>query len=277
MTKDDVSDAVVAKREITAEAMIDETEPIRHKAQLFAATIFIAIVQIISLILLLVYFPTPNSIHWLVLLFFTLLTIALAVYANLVSQKNVQQIKELIHQIAERETQLSQQTIRDSLTNLYSRSYLEQTLERELQRSLRDHSAVGIILADIDRFKNFNHTYGHAVGDMMLKKLGEYLQEGVRVSDIACRYGGEEFAIIITEASRELTLERAEHLRKEISQIKLDYEGQSIQGITISIGVAIYPEHGLTVDALLKNADLALFQAKVEGRNQVVLYQKAME
>ena len=275
MTKNNISDAVRAKHEIATGA--NASESVRRRWRLLAANITVIVIQLTTLILLPVLYPANDSFLWFVLLFFLILTLILSVLASIVSQQNVELIIGQANQLVESGMTSGEMSIRDPLTNLFSRAYLEQTLERELQRSLRDHTAVGIIIVDIDKFKDFNDTYGHAVGDMMLKKLGEYLQEGIRASDIACRYGGEEFALIITEASRDLTLERAEHLRKEASQIKLDYEGQNIRGITISIGAAIYPDHGLTVDALLEKAELALQQAKADGRNQVFLYQKGVE
>ncbi|HPH96448.1 MAG TPA: diguanylate cyclase [Anaerolineaceae bacterium] len=166
---------------------------------------------------------------------------------------------------------LRQQSIRDPLTNLFNRRYMEETLDRELARALRYQRPLSLIMVDIDRFKTFNDTYGHEVGDVVLSKLGEYLLHNMRSEDIACRYGGEEFLLILPESPLADTLRRAEQLRQGISSIALSHLGQPIPSVTASFGVAAFPEHGVNTAVLRKAADMALYAAKDQGRNCVVI------
>ncbi len=169
-----------------------------------------------------------------------------------------------------RET-LRTQSIRDPLTGLFNRRYMEESLERELRRVTRKQSSVGIIMVDVDHFKRFNDTFGHATGDNLLRELGIFLKANVRAEDIACRYGGEEFTLIMPEASLEITLKRAEKLREGVKHINIHSLGQTSGTITISLGVAIFPQHGSSGEAVLQAADAALYKAKAEGRDRVVV------
>jgi diguanylate cyclase (GGDEF)-like protein len=169
-----------------------------------------------------------------------------------------------------RET-LRRQSIRDPLTGLFNRRYMEESLERELRRAARNQRTLGAIMIDMDHFKRFNDSFGHDAGDTLLKALGALLQESSRKDDIACRYGGEEFTLILPEASIEATSQRAEHLRQRVKNLSLEYRGQSLGQVTLSLGVAAFPQHGLTSDGLLRAADSALYQAKREGRDRVVV------
>jgi diguanylate cyclase (GGDEF)-like protein/PAS domain S-box-containing protein len=166
---------------------------------------------------------------------------------------------------------LSTQSIRDSLSGLFNRHFMEESLQREIQRAARKHSQIGIIMADLDYFKKFNDTYGHAAGDMCITLVGTLLKQRTRVSDIACRYGGEEFVLIFPDSSAEDTYKRADILRQEIKKMSLKFQGQFIGAITISMGVAAYPAHGINLDDLLRAADTALYKAKQEGRDRVVI------
>lgn len=163
------------------------------------------------------------------------------------------------------------QSIRDPLTGLFNRRYMEESLERELRRVTRKQSSLGVIMVDIDHFKQFNDTFGHATGDNLLRELGTFLNANVRGEDIACRYGGEEFALIMTEASLEIIRERAEKLREGVKHINIHSLGQTSGTITISLGVAIFPQHGSSGEAVLQAADAALYKAKAEGRDRVVV------
>ena len=132
-------------------------------------------------------------------------------------------------------------------------------------------------MLDIDHFKEFNDTFGHATGDALLHELGSLLQVRIRKADIACRYGGEEFMLILPETSLDDTKQRAEQLREEFKHLNVQYEGRSIKAETLSLGVAVFPEHGLTAEAISRAADLALFQAKREGRDRVVVGQPVVD
>ncbi len=169
-----------------------------------------------------------------------------------------------------RET-LRNQSIRDPLTGLYNRRYLEATLERELHRVARSGGTLGVIVIDLDHFKQFNDTFGHEVGDLLLRELGRLLRSSVRGGDVPCRYGGEEFVLVLPEASASAALERAERLREAVKQLHLTPRGQSIGSVTLSAGVAAFPEHGQTGELLLQAADSALYGAKAEGRDRVLI------
>jgi diguanylate cyclase (GGDEF)-like protein len=168
-----------------------------------------------------------------------------------------------------RET-LQNQSIRDPLTSLFNRRYLEESLEREIQRAARQQQPVGIIMLDVDHFKRFNDTFGHDAGDAVLRELGSFLKKCIRGSDIACRYGGEELTLILPEASLEITKQRAETIREQVKQLMLEHRRQPLGVITLSLGVACFPEHGKSGEAVIHAADAALYCAKREGRDRVV-------
>lgn len=168
-----------------------------------------------------------------------------------------------------RET-LKNQSIRDPLTGLFNRRYLEESLERELYRAERQKHSVGIIMLDIDHFKHFNDTFGHEAGDTLLQELAVFLQGSIRGSDIACRYGGEEFTLILPEASLQVTQQRAEQLREGVKHLHVQYRRQPLGMISLSLGVAIFPLHGLNAATVVREADAALYRAKQEGRDRVV-------
>jgi diguanylate cyclase (GGDEF)-like protein len=169
-----------------------------------------------------------------------------------------------------RET-LRSQSIVDSLTGLFNRRYMEETLTLELARATRSRREIGIIMLDIDHFKRFNDAYGHDAGDVLLRELAGLLKHTVRGGDIACRYGGEEFVLILPEASLDLARGRAEALRDEVKRLHVMHGGAVIGPITISAGVAVFPDHGKTAAILLHAADAALYRAKTAGRDQVMI------
>jgi diguanylate cyclase (GGDEF)-like protein/PAS domain S-box-containing protein len=160
-------------------------------------------------------------------------------------------------------------SVRDPLTGLYNRRYMEESLARELRRAERQGKPLGIIMVDIDHFKRFNDTCGHDAGDALLKELGSLLQRRIRAGDIACRYGGEEFTVVLLDASPETTQRRAEEIREAAKQLKVQHAARILDPVTLSLGVATYPQNGDTRDALMQNADVALYRAKQEGRDRV--------
>jgi diguanylate cyclase (GGDEF)-like protein/PAS domain S-box-containing protein len=169
-----------------------------------------------------------------------------------------------------RET-LRSQSIRDPLTGLFNRRYMEESLEREMRRASRGRHPVGIIMLDLDHFKKFNDSYGHDAGDALMRIVGNTLQRSIRAEDIACRYGGEEFTLILPEASLVDAAQRAESIRESIRNLNIQHRRQQLGGVTISAGVAIFPDHGPTGDAVLRAADAALYQAKSRGRDRVAI------
>lgn len=161
------------------------------------------------------------------------------------------------------------QSIREPTTGLYNRRYLEESLGRELSRCERRQLPVALMMLDLDRFKLFNDTHGHAGGDALLAAFGTLLRELSRPEDIACRYGGEEFTLILPEASPATARARAETIRAAVQAMRVEHLGSELPEVTVSIGVASFPAQGATPDALLRAADKALYRAKREGRNRV--------
>ena len=173
-----------------------------------------------------------------------------------------------------RET-LRSQAIRDPLTGLFNRRYLEETMERELNRVKRQEIPLGVIMMDLDHFKQYNDTFGHSAGDELLSALGILLKSHIRGEDIACRYGGEEFLLILSGASVSIALERAESLRQAVKEMHQHYP--DLKPTTLSLGVAVYPEHGNTGLQLIQSADAALYRAKKAGRDRVMASEYAEE
>jgi diguanylate cyclase (GGDEF)-like protein/PAS domain S-box-containing protein len=169
-----------------------------------------------------------------------------------------------------RET-LRQQAIRDPLTGLFNRRYMEESIEREVRRVQRSGSSLGVIMLDLDQFKRFNDTFTHLAGDMLLREIGALLQHAIRSEDIACRYGGEEFTLILPDATLDDTYRRAQILHQGIKALQLEYRGQSLGTITVSIGLASFPDHGDSGEAVLRIADTALLRAKASGRDQICI------
>jgi diguanylate cyclase (GGDEF)-like protein len=166
---------------------------------------------------------------------------------------------------------LRDQVVHDGLTGLHNRRYLEESLSREESRARRSGRSLGVMMIDIDDFKRFNDTLGHAAGDAVLRAMGQYLLMAARGEDIVCRYGGEEFVLVMSEAPLNTVLHRAEKLRQDVQQLGIEYEGRLVGPITISIGVGIFPDHGNSVEAVLRVADAAMYKAKEAGRNRVVV------
>ena len=163
-----------------------------------------------------------------------------------------------------------QLSMRDPLTGLYNRRYLEETMIRELARARRMGLTVGVLVLDIDHFKRLNDTFGHGTGDFVLERTGDLLRAATRGSDIACRFGGEEFAIILPGAALLAARNRAEAIRAAIESMQLEFGGQPLGPLTVSIGVAAMPPHVQDWTFTLQQADRALYTAKQAGRNKVV-------
>ena len=165
---------------------------------------------------------------------------------------------------------LKMQSIRDPLTGLFNRRYMEESLDRELRRAERKQFKLGILMIDVDHFKNLNDTFGHEAGDAVLRSFGTLLKDFFRAEDIVCRYGGEEFTVILPETSLAAATKRASELCVSTKQMVVQHRREVLRPVTISIGVAILGEHGTTAASLLSAADSALYQAKEQGRDRVI-------
>jgi diguanylate cyclase (GGDEF)-like protein len=166
---------------------------------------------------------------------------------------------------------LHTQSVRDALTGLYNRRYLEEVLDREVRRAGRAGQSLGVLMLDLDHFKRFNDTHGHDAGDAVLRETASYLLKNVRAEDFVCRYGGEEFVVILPTAGIEGMHTRAERLRSKMRELNILYQGKSLGMVTFSVGVAAFPEHGRSPKELMAAADAALYEAKRGGRDQVAL------
>jgi diguanylate cyclase (GGDEF)-like protein len=190
-------------------------------------------------------------------------------------ERRLQGVRQLIQLTAmavatlQLQNKLENQSIHDALTGLFNRHFMEIALERELARAVRQHTTLAIFMLDVDHFKKFNDRFGHIAGDAVLQQVAKVFQTSVRTDDIACRYGGEEFAIILPDITPETARERAEAIRQKVADLRTLPENFSFGDITISIGVASYPIDGRSPDLLLRKADEALYRAKHQGRNQV--------
>ncbi len=172
---------------------------------------------------------------------------------------------------------LRQLSIRDPLTGLFNRRYMEETLELEISRAERKEHSIGVIMLDIDHFKTFNDRFGHAAGDELLQALGQLIRANLRAGDVPCRFGGEEFVLILPEATEAAAARRAEDLRARAQEMEVRHLDTVLGPVRVSLGVGLYPDHGRTRDSLLGATDAALYKAKEAGRNRVVIAQNADE
>lgn len=185
-------------------------------------------------------------------------------YLNEVLSNQLQEINKL-------REELEEQAVRDPLTNAYNRRYLSEFLDREVARAERENTPVTVVVMDMDNFKQFNDSYGHKCGDVILQAITKFLNEHSRRGDVVCRYGGEEFVILMPNVSLEIGFERAEMWRQDFSESVIDYEDMKLSA-TFSAGVATFPQHGATGDAILQAADKALYRSKEAGKNRVTMF-----
>ena len=179
-----------------------------------------------------------------------------------------QSLKNQLKEIEQLRALLQEQAIRDPLTNVYNRRYMAEFLDKSIAQAERENTPVSIVIIDMDHFKQFNDTYGHKCGDIVLQTFANFLVQHTRRSDVVCRYGGEEFVILMPNVSLETGWERAENWRQDFSEMIIPYEEIKFSA-TFSAGVATFPQHGTIGDAILQAADKALYQSKRSGRNRV--------
>jgi diguanylate cyclase (GGDEF)-like protein len=184
-------------------------------------------------------------------------------------EKANRQLKEQIAETRALQDQLKEQAVRDPLTGLFNRRYMVETLDRELARAQREDYPVSLILLDVDHFKSLNDTYGHLAGDAVLQAFGEQLRSSFRRGDAPCRYGGEEFLIILPKTPLRIAVSRANHIRKAFHTIQINTAGgHMVLHATFSAGVAVFPANGTSAEELLRAADTAMYAAKAAGRDR---------
>jgi diguanylate cyclase (GGDEF)-like protein/PAS domain S-box-containing protein len=186
--------------------------------------------------------------------------------------RNSNQVLQLqIERVEMLQEQLQELAVRDPLTELYNRRYLQEALEMEFAHPERSNLPLAILMMDSDHLKEINDKYGHKAGDDFLVYIAEEIQRGIRAGDIACRYGGDEFVVVLSNVSEEIALERAEKLRETIAAHHIVHRNEEV-GISVSIGIAMFPAHGRVGEILLHRADHALYDAKRMGKNKVCIY-----
>ncbi|MGZ6317369.1 MAG: GGDEF domain-containing protein [Anaerolineales bacterium] len=234
-------------------------------------TTALAGMQMLALLLIASKNPATASVNWPGFLVLIFLISVLGIISGVIVQRNLEQMNLRNRELKESAESYRELSVRDHMTQLFNRRYLEETLAREIQRSDRSHHPIGVVMFDIDQFKQVNDRWGHAAGDAVLQEIGRCAKLHIRGGDIACRYGGDEFVLVLPETSRIATRKRAEQLRETVRQLEKEYEGQDLGTITISLGVASYPTQGSTGEELLKAADKALYRAKSEGGNRLAV------
>jgi diguanylate cyclase (GGDEF)-like protein len=232
-------------------------------------TTIVSAAQITALLVFAATVENSAPINWPSLCTMVLFVSALSIVASRMDGRDLAQIIRQNSRLEESEALLREQSVRDHVSGLFNRRYLEETLERELHRAARNDTPLGVIMMDVDRFKPLNDRYGHAAGDEVLRSLGVLLKSSLRFADIACRYGGDEFTLILPDASRDVVLARAEQLRCELATLEVQFLGRPLPGLTTSMGVAVFPDDGVTAAALLAASDVALYRAKQQGRDRV--------
>jgi len=233
------------------------------------ATLLIAIVQLCSFTALVLLSPTLMIFNWVSLIVFVFFTATLGIAASFATRKQMEQIERHKNELQNDKIKLRDLSVRDSLTGLFNRRYMEETLEREISKVIRKNQNLGIIMADIDYFKKINDTFGHAMGDYVLCGVADILNISIRTSDVACRYGGDEFILILPGCSLIQTKDRAEALCEAIKNRIFCYGEMDVGSINLSFGIAVVPENGLRVEEILKVADDALYTSKKKGRNSI--------
>ncbi len=191
-------------------------------------------------------------------------------------QHSEQALQRQIEEINALQARLTEQAHRDPLTGLYNRRYLDATMVRELARCQREGQPLCVMMIDIDHFKQINDRHGHQAGDEVLRTLAHLLQQETRAGDVACRYGGEEFLMLLPNMPLEAARQRAEDYRMAMEARTLHFDGQPLS-VRLSIGIACYPQHASGANALIVCADNALYQAKASGRNRVVVHAQAQQ
>jgi diguanylate cyclase (GGDEF)-like protein/PAS domain S-box-containing protein len=186
-------------------------------------------------------------------------------------EENVAKLSQALEEADRLRKELREQAIRDSLTGLFNRRFLEETLAHEVARASRGHTAFGLLMFDIDNFKELNDTFGHAGGDAVLRAVGQILRQRLRAQDVACRFGGDEFIVVMPETSLENAGHKATELLGRLQNMHLEQVEMPVPGVKFSMGVAAYPDHGSSGRELLDAADAALYRGKQLGGGQVVM------
>ena len=231
-------------------------------------TILISATQLTAVIALICTTPAFRAINWPSLVTFIVFSAVIGVLYGFSNKRQMAEIEKQRNQLMLDEAKLRDLSVRDPLTGLYNRRYMEETFDREIQRAIRKQQSLSVIMADIDGFKNINDTVGHVLGDRALVKASKYFMKNIRASDVACRFGGDEFCLILPDCTLEEGIRRANILRLAFEELYAE-EREGAESFTLSFGVAAMPDDGMTREALIGAADSALYSSKRAGRNRV--------
>lgn len=233
------------------------------------ATLAIAALQLCAVVGIILYSPALKALNWPSLVAFIVFTAVIGILAGFSNRKQLEQIEKQRNELLEDEAKLRELSVRDPLTGLFNRRYMEETLDREISRALRKKRPLAVVMADIDGFKSINDTFGHVPGDAILLKVATFLNGSVRVSDVACRFGGDEFLLILPECTLEEAIRRADNMRRTVEEMAFHPGGKVTERVTLSFGVAALLEDGDSRELLLSAADKALYTSKRAGKNRV--------
>jgi diguanylate cyclase (GGDEF)-like protein/PAS domain S-box-containing protein len=197
-----------------------------------------------------------------------------SVYIDITDQKDNERLRQQMEEAVSQQNHLREQALRDPLTGLFNRRYLAEALPGLIAQSERNGEQVGFVMLDIDHFKVINDRFGHPVGDLFIEKIAEILRRVTRQSDFACRYGGEEFLLVLPGAGKKPAVLRAEEIRQTCEDVRIYHEGEEL-AVTVSLGVAVYPQHGAEDGEVIEKADQAMYLSKQGGRNQVRVWEEA--
>lgn len=234
-------------------------------------TVIISVVQLGLLVYVVFATGLGSHINAASLLYFVSLLSLFSIVINYVRETNMRQLLYQTRLLDKSRKNLHQQSILDPLTGLYNRRHLEVLMQEELALAEQNGTSLGFLMIDLDNFKAVNDTYGHDVGDRVLREVGQILSQSIRQTDYLFRHGGDELVLVMPGTSIEVAERRAGQLRKNIEILAIPLEGKLIDTLSISVGVVTYPDHGDTREALVRAADKALYQAKSLGRNRVEL------
>lgn len=232
-------------------------------------TVVIAVIQYFMLLGCIVLNPPLQAINWPSLLSYIVMTSVISVLASMLNRKQIEEIEEQKEHLRQNANQLQEAAVRDTLTGLYNRRYMADIIQAEINRATRQRQPISLMMVDIDNFKDINDSYGHVFGDYILSTVAGIFSKSMRNFDLVCRYGGDEFVIMLPGSAMENTRERADVLRRLIQDYTFALDGQTA-AVTISVGISEYPACAQTEEDLLKAADRALYSAKRNGRNTVV-------
>lgn len=225
-------------------------------------TLIVGLLQFVALIVFLLSSPALMRLNWLSIVAFVVFSSTVGIVSSFANRKKMEQIEKNRSRLEQSEAMLRMMAERDALTGLYNRRYMEETLSSEVDKALSKNESVSIIMADINDFKTINDTYGHASGDAVLRFVAEIFKTHTTSSDIACRYGGDEFVIILPNCPLQQAVDQVKSFCRILGSVPFRYEGRDIGHIYLSFGIAALPEHGRSGEQLLRMADKSMYADK---------------